>query len=158
MHSAILIGDYLITKSNGTLSPLQILKLTYISHGYTLAIEHKALIEDRVEAWSYGPVIPTLYEQLKGFGAMPVTRLSYCRTNVMDAPRLEEREGFLDKELEQNRPILDKVLETFGPLSGQDLIEITHKTGSPWDQCYVQGQRHTPIPDPITRRYYEQLV
>ena len=158
MHSAILIGDYLIAKSNGNLSPLQILKLTYISHGYTLAIDRKTLIEDRVEAWPYGPVIPTLYEQLKDFGAMLVTRLSYCHTKVMDAPRLEERKSFLYKELEQNKPILDKVLETFGPLSGQDLIEITHKTGSPWDQCYVQGERHTPIPNQITRRYYEQLV
>ena len=157
-YSAILISDYLIAKSNGILSPLQILNITYICHGYTLAIKHRPLVDDPIEAWSHGPVIPVLYWQLKSFGDMPVTCLLYSRTPVTDAQRLKEQKDFLDMELYEYRDVLDSVLVRFCALSGRDLTYITHKTGSPWDQCYVHEESHAPIPDHITKKYYEQLV
>ena len=50
-------------------TPLQLLKLVYIAHGWMLGLRQKPLIRDRIEAWKYGPVIPALYHDLKRYGA-----------------------------------------------------------------------------------------
>ena len=158
MHSAILVADYMIVKNNCSLTPLQIIELVYISHCYTLGIKHHPLIHDRVEAWSYGPVIPSLYWQLYNFGDKPVTRLLYSGIDVTDAFRMEKQKNFLSDELGECQTILNKVLRTFGVLSGRKLLEITNKLGSPWNQCYVQGRTGVIIPDYITEQYYEMML
>ena len=68
MYSALLVADYLIARGGGMLTPLHVNKLTYISHGYTLAIRSVPLIHDRIEAWQYGPVIPAIYHTLSRYG------------------------------------------------------------------------------------------
>lgn len=52
-----------------SLTPLQLMKLTYMSHGWALGILGRPLFNDRVEAWKYGPVIPTLYHKTKEYGS-----------------------------------------------------------------------------------------
>ena len=59
-RSSILIADYILAKSDmmgKSLTPMQVLKLTYISEGYSLAIDGERLFGDRIEAWKYGPNI-----------------------------------------------------------------------------------------------------
>ena len=50
-------------------------KLVYLAHGWTLAVTGDPLVEDRFEAWDYGPVIRKLYDALRSFGSGPITRL-----------------------------------------------------------------------------------
>jgi uncharacterized phage-associated protein len=38
-----------------------------------LAINKEPLIDERVEAWNYGPVIPSLYHEFKNFGSGAIT-------------------------------------------------------------------------------------
>jgi uncharacterized phage-associated protein len=42
-----------------SLTPLQLMKLVYIAHGWMLGIHQRPLIKDHIEAWKLGPVIPT---------------------------------------------------------------------------------------------------
>ena len=62
------MADYITAIGGGNLTLLQILKMTYLSHGYTLAITGKPLIYNKVEAWKYGPVIPIVYNALSKYG------------------------------------------------------------------------------------------
>jgi uncharacterized phage-associated protein len=55
------------------LTPLQIIKLVYIAHGWMLALYQRPLITDCVEAWKYGPVIPQLYHDVNRYGAGSIT-------------------------------------------------------------------------------------
>ena len=48
---------------------LDLNKLVYLCHGWTLGVHGKPLIADRVEAWRYGPVIPAIYHEYKLFGS-----------------------------------------------------------------------------------------
>jgi uncharacterized phage-associated protein len=52
-----------IAKEQGKpLTPLKLMKLVYIAHGWHMAIENQDLFNNRIEAWKYGPVIPDLYQ------------------------------------------------------------------------------------------------
>lgn len=155
MHSALLVADYLLAHGKGNLTPLHVIKLTYVSHGYTLAIRDRPLVLDIVEAWPYGPVYPILYDYLKAFGAGTVTRLPYCGTSISDED-IRKRRDSLKLRIGKTE-ILDTVLAKFGALTGSELIDITHKAGSPWDTCYKKGKRAI-IPDQITKRYYRSIL
>ena len=48
----------LADKDNDTLTPMQLLKLVFIAHGWCLGLLGRHLIKDSIEAWQYGPVIP----------------------------------------------------------------------------------------------------
>ena len=155
MLSALLVADYLLAHSSGNLTPVHVLKMTYFCHAYTLARKDRPLIIDQVEAWRYGPVYPILYDYVKNFGDQPVTHLPYCRTGIFDH-NIKERKEFLTRAIVET-DIPNGVLETFSELSGSELIELTHKVGSPWDQCYVEGANR-PIPDRITKEYYKSII
>lgn len=159
--SALLIADYLIgiSPSKSGLTVMQVNKLAYIAHGFTLAIEDQPLFRDRVEAWKYGPIVPSLYHALKDFGGNNINILPYCDTRL-DAPHLDDRLAFTTSRLPQkHKAIIDRVMAVYGGFSGPGLSTITHEKGTPWDQCYREGELGIQIPDHITQEYYKrQLV
>ena len=55
-----------------TLSPMQVLKLVYIAHGWNLGLNAQPLVNEDIEAWQYGPVIPSLYHKYKQYGSNPI--------------------------------------------------------------------------------------
>ena len=157
MHSALLIADYLIAHGHGTLTPLQVIKMVYISHGFSLALLNRPLFLDEVEAWKYGPVVPSVYSMLKRYGGSPVPALSYCSTNVRADDILERKRFFENVISSDMRDILDKIISLYGRLTGIDLLKLTHKKGSPWSQYYKKGQG-VVIPNQVIKRHYETLV
>ena len=159
MHDPVLLADYFIAHSGGRLTPLQVIKLAYISHGYALAIHDKPLINEAVEAWRFGPVIPSIYHKAKRYGGDQIPRLLYCGTGVGDKTAIRERKDFFRSRVgDQTCGLLDRILEVYGKLSGLDLIRITHVDGSPWRRCYVRGKRHIRIPDREIQMHYKELI
>src|SRR5258708_4614205 len=63
-----------LAKQDGkTLTPMQLIKLVYFAHGWHLALTGKPLLDERVEAWKYGPVVPSLYHEFKRYGNEEIT-------------------------------------------------------------------------------------
>ena len=58
--------------SRKTLDPMQVQKLVYFGHGWHFAYTNNSLIDERFEAWDYGPVVPTLYHSFKKWGSGPI--------------------------------------------------------------------------------------
>jgi uncharacterized phage-associated protein len=56
MATAAAVADRFRELSGNTLTPLQLLKLAYIAHGWSFPIRKQGLIGERIEAWQYGPV------------------------------------------------------------------------------------------------------
>ena len=42
-------------------TPMHVIKLVYLAHGWMLGFTSRALINEAVEAWTYGPVVPSTY-------------------------------------------------------------------------------------------------
>src|SRR5690554_7840210 len=75
MYDVLTVADTIlkIAKSRGqSLTPMQLVKLTYIAHGWSLGLRGIDLFRNRVEAWQYGPVIPDLYHATKTYGRNPI--------------------------------------------------------------------------------------
>ena len=159
MHSALWVADYITAIGSGNLTPLQILKMTYLSHGYTLAITNEPLISDKVEAWKYGPVIPTVYDALSLYGSDPVDSLHYCCTSLSSTGKIKERIEYLGKEFkDEEKEVIDCVVELYKDWTGGQLITLMHREGTPWSQHYVKGGVGVEIPDDSTKAFYKRLV
>lgn len=152
-YSARTVANYLIeakSKEGGTPpTPMQLLKLVYIAHGWNLAINDRPLINDGIEAWRYGPVIPKIYQDLKKWGNTPVREL-------LPAPASEA--GSLAQE---EMGVVDAVLKAYGNLSGVQLSNLTHASGTPWYQVYYDEKQDTgdaPIADGRIKQHFIRLA
>ncbi len=144
MHNAIDVACYFIKYSGYTKTHLQIQKLTYISHGYMLAIHNRPLIDDEIQAWKHGPVIPNVYEVFKKWNSRVIE-------SIPTKPKQFEKE-----ELE----IMNTVFANYGKYCGFYLSQITHEDGdkpTPWRRCYIPETKNT-ISDGITQEYYKELI
>jgi uncharacterized phage-associated protein len=142
MATAAQIANRLRELSGETLTPLQLLKLVYISHGWSFPINNGPLIGDRIEAWQYGPVVPALYHTLKSFRSAPVTN------PIPDG----------DVPLSQAEvKLVDAVYSTYGHYSGGQLSAMTHRPGTPWATAWEHG-RNSEITNEMIADHYRKLA
>lgn len=151
MKSALDVANYFVQHSAFTKTNLQVMKLTYISHGYMLAIHNKPLISDKVEAWDRGPVIPQIWHAFKKWGSRVIERTNTRYNNDVA--------GLFDNNNDE-MDVIQGVFQHYGKYCGYYLSQITHHDGdleTPWHQCYQYGSNNT-IPDEITQKYYKKLI
>lgn len=140
------------------LTPLQAIKLVFIAHGWYLGLTEKPLVSEPPQAWKYGPVFPSLYQEFRGYGDGPITSPATTFTadyslEIVPPPSRSEQEP-LCKFLEQ-------VYAQYGKFSGTQLSTLTHQEGSPWYKAWHElGGKHKknfPIPQDLITEYYKQL-
>lgn len=149
MHDSRTIANHFLALARGkvggdTLTPMQVLKLVYIAHGWMLGLYGRSLIKDEVQAWQYGPVIPRLYNAMRDYGGGVITR-------DLDAPSNDH----LDSREED---IVSQVYEIYGGKTGPALSRLTHASGTPWDLTYRPGSFGLVIPTDIIEDHYQQLA
>ena len=148
MHSARKVANFFIEEASlqgKELTPLQVIKLVYIAHGFVLANTNRGLIADVVEAWEYGPVVADLYHQLKRYGNEPIP------SNMIDWI-----ESYELKENEKN--IMTKVFNHYSKFTGVQLSTLTHQEGTPWHEVWEKFGKNAIIPDEKTREHYKKLI
>jgi uncharacterized phage-associated protein len=129
---------------NDSLTPMQLLKLVFIAHGWSLGLLGRHLIRDPIEAWQYGPVIPALYASVRDFASNPVDGPLGGSQNV----------AFDDDELN----IIEQVYNKYGSLSGPALSRLTHQPGTPWAKTYKEGSFGIRISNDLIEDYYQRLA
>ena len=133
------------------------MKLVYIAYGYALAMLKKTIIDprfDKVEAWKYGPVIPSVYHSFKSYRNNPVT----SKTVILESDE-HGNTDFIEPQLqdEKAKAVCDYVWKQYGTYSDSELVSLLHAPGTPWGIVYCEGE-NTPIPSFLTERYYSRLV
>lgn len=141
-YRPITVANHFISKSLRTgveLTPMKVIKLTYIAHGWYLAFQDEPLIMEGVMAWKYGPVIASLYHAFKNYGNGQITSIYYT-------DRLEEISS-------DDKRFLDKIWKDYGKLNGVQLSAITHKKDTPWYQTH-KIKKSELIPHELIKDHY----
>ena len=126
-------------------SNLKLQKLVYIAHGFYLGFYKKPLSNIRAQAWKYGPVFPSLYQNLKKYGAGRVT------DHISTYDRIDKNSLEAD--------FIKGVWQTYGDLSPVALVARTHKPGTPWDEVRKEKRgRCATISDELIRAHFEKLI
>lgn len=119
---------------------LKLQKLLYYCQGIHLARVDEAIFKDRIEAWTYGPVVPTIYRKYKKYG------LETIKEDIKDKIK------FKDKELET----IDMVLVYYGNLSGLELVSRTH-SDTPWINAFNKN-KNNEITKEAMKEYFKSNI
>ncbi len=120
---------------------MHVLKLTYISHGWMLGIHGSSLINEPVEAWIYGPVVPSIYHRYKAFGGNLISTVPIDRS---------------DKFTNEQRKLIGDVADAYSEYTAMQLSNITHQPGTPWDIVQRKYGIGTIIPNELIQKYYKK--
>lgn len=142
--SSLAVGNAVLARARGagrSLTNMQVQQLVYLSHGYMLALEGAPLYLDQTRAYQWGPVIPTLYNALRKYGAGIVAE----DTNTSDTVPDEAQD------------VISAVWNNYGNLSGKHLSTLARRTGTPWARAWSR-QHFSTIPDEWIADYYDRLA
>ena len=142
------------------ISPLKLQKLIYFAHGWHLALRDQPLIDEYIEAWDYGPVVPSVYHEFKEFGNRPINipgttiELSGDTKFRIVTPRLSPES---DQSVEA---LLKKIFEVYGAYSALRLSADTHKVGTPWEETRKlhPNRKGVDIDDELIQAYFKKLI
>ena len=100
-------------------SNMKLQKLLYYQQGFHLAYFEKPLFEENIEAWMYGPVVPSIYDKYKAEGS---NGLSYEGDVISLTPKEEA--------------LFNEVMIVYGEFSAIGLMNLTHSE-SPWKETPI---------------------
>lgn len=122
--TATTISEYIVTKcvNDGCpVSNLQLQKfLFYIQKAYLA--RGMSAFPDGIEAWQFGPVVPSVYYKFCGYGAMPITAMFNA---ILPA---------------EDKTVIDSIVEEKRVLNPWDLVRETHNPTGAWAKVYDEGR------------------
>ncbi len=157
MENPLAVANYFIKKSFDTgeeLTPMKLIKLVYIAHGWHLGIFDQPLINEAVQAWKYGPVVESVYKEFRHFYNKPITRLGETFTDDLQTvtPLVNESKNQL----------LDRVWDVYGKFNGLQLSTLTHQKDTPWDITWNvkdgKNQHAAIIPNQLILEHYKSKM
>ena len=147
IHSPLSVANRfleLAAARRDALTPLQLIKLVYLAHGFMLGLYGRPLVSENAQAWTYGPVFPSLYRAVKRFRSDPVI-----------GPLPNGGDQF--DELEED--VIRQVYEKYGRRTGVSLSRLTHQANSPWSRVWDEGRGHScAISNDLLEDYFGRLA
>jgi len=145
-YDARAIANYFINLANGSpLTPMKIGKLVYYAHGWHLAITGRPLIKENIEAWEWGPVVPSVYWAFEQYGLGKIQAKAACNGVAFAIPSQTSKD-------QTAKEIISKTWDVFGKYTGVQLANMTHDKGSPW------GVIHESYHQSMFRSFQEQII
>lgn len=102
------------------ISPLKMQKMVYFAYAAYLRSKKgkEKLFNEKIEAWPNGPVVPSLYQELKVYGSGPINSLKYADISI--------------DEFKKNAPtevleLLNGVYETCSQFTAFELTMVSHQ-------------------------------
>lgn len=126
------------------ISPLKLLKLVYIAHGWSFPYLREPLLSEPAQAWQYGPVVPSLYRSVSRFRAGPITELISDTDPQELSPQADS--------------LIRNVYDTYSPYSAIQLSNMTHMANTPWSEAWSLRGKNAVIPNDRIAAHYQHLL
>ena len=131
------------TKPEGNITNMKLNKLMYFAQGLHLARYGTPLFDEEIQAWQYGPVVPSVYRKYNSHSALP----------IINTDEDYDFNVFTDEELE----ILIDVERTYGIYEASALVSLTHQKDTPWYKVYVEMEKR-PIIEGDMKEYFSKVL
>jgi uncharacterized phage-associated protein len=166
METPKAISNFFLEKSFETgipLTPMKVLKLVYLAHGWHMGYYENPLINEAVQAWRYGPVVASVYHDFKQYGDSNIDKLATQLEIETDGDWLfKTLTPMVQQSNEKQINILNAVWDAYKDWSGLQLSTLTHEEGSPWDLVWNtrggKDEKAAIIPNDLIRDYYSDRV
>ena len=160
-HETAVANEFLdlAAKSGKSLTQMQLQKLVYIAHGWSLAINNEPLTVDQPQAWDYGPVYPELWEALRKYGKSIVSdkiKVGDFGFGIFS----EKSDDYVTANLtDKQSELISKVYDVYGGFHAFQLSTMTHQEGTPWHKIFVEEciKRGTILND-LIKEYFVDLA
>ena len=116
-----------------SLSPMKLQKLIYFTYRDYLQATGESLFSEPISAWKFGPVVESVYNHFKPFGASSIDK--FYKDSAGEVSVLSER-------AEPFGGVIRAVWERYRHMTGIALSGITHKEGSAWYMAWTGGSAH----------------
>lgn len=145
------VTDFIISRlvdGGGYLNQLKLQKLLYYTQAWHLAHFSTPLFIGRFQAWVHGPVNREIFNRFRS------TKMLYSevgREDIID--------GFNSEQSlpEDTQEFIEVILETYGPLTGDQLETLTHHE-DPWilarKRCRPDEYCENEIDESVMTQYY----
>ena len=140
--SPVVAQQLLWVRRGVSTTPMHLIKLIYICHGWMLGLHDDVLLYEPVEAWRYGPVVPSVYHRYKTFRAAPIDI------------RAVDQDGRLST---QECALIDFVNDSYSDLDALQLSSLTHEPGTPWHKTVRAHGVGAIIPNALIKEYYKEF-
>lgn len=140
------VAAYILSRVRCTHLSLE--KLVYFAYADYLCQTSKRLFKDKIYAFTYGPVVDSVYKIYKGSGHSYVEAdtKNGLRTDIAPMPA-RSRILFAEDGLRKLQSI-DSTIEAYGGMPAMELVARTHRQGTPWS--LVDSEKaYQVIPDEL---------
>ena len=150
-YSPKAIANAFIEMRGNSCLPSQMLiqKLTYIAHGWNLAINKEPLVSEAPEAWDNGPVFRSIWDHIRDYG--------YDKKNRLLIDPINEQ-AYSASFSQEEREVLDHVWRKYGARTANELSRMTHEPNTPWSKAYFERGRNASLPNQEIRQHYIDLA
>nr|DAK33499.1 MAG TPA: hypothetical protein [Caudoviricetes sp.] len=127
-YNALRIALYVIKRymeRAAEISNLKLQKVLYFIQKGFLYIRKNPCFKDRIEAWRYGPVVPSVYNIFSASGSSGIKLYSLLNDNFDD---IENRDIQL----------LNKIIDSDLNTDVWEMVRRTHQVGGAWDIVFNQ--------------------
>ncbi|MBY0544082.1 MAG: DUF4065 domain-containing protein [Gammaproteobacteria bacterium] len=141
-----------------SISVLKLVKLVHMAHGWHLALCDEPLLDEAVEAWTFGPMIPSVYHTFKKWENKPIKGVEKILNEENPSewvlPSIHEQD-------EQLLTLLNHVWSIYKKFTTHELSLLAHREGSAWQEAQKvykgRALRNRHIPDSIIQEEFKQL-
>ncbi|MGL5381906.1 MAG: Panacea domain-containing protein [Culicoidibacterales bacterium] len=136
--SALDIAKYVLSRM--PMSNLKLQKIIYLIYADFLSRTGEKLFEDKIVAYQYGPVIQSVYSHYKCNGAQEISDDSESKV-ILDEITIPITLAKILRSTSSDEIIhsINNVLDKYGDKKPSQLVDITHRSGTPWDIVYKSG-------------------
>ncbi|MBS7217743.1 MAG: DUF4065 domain-containing protein [[Clostridium] spiroforme] len=148
MYNALSIARYIIdfyNQHNRGISNLKLQKVLYFVQAEFLVgtPDHRACFLDPIEAWDFGPVVPSVYHQYKIYGS-----------GIIPSDNNDILKPYYDRISEDDQEMINNIVEATFDYTASELVNLTHNQ-APWKDAYRKGFNNE-IPKQSILNYFKE--
>lgn len=127
VYNVLDVARYIIERCNShnrAISNLKLQKILYFVQAEFLVTKDEPCFNEEIQAWDFGPVVPTVYHRYKAYGAgnIPVVKSTIKKTPISAS----------------DQSLIDGIVDECSKYSASTLVDITHRQ-TPWKEAYKEG-------------------